>query len=607
MRTSKMAFVPSILCQLRRRVHLSAAFCPLDLRIIGVAAALLTSACQPLEKLPQDAQVPTDTLAELVYELLQGEMYGYRGELPEAFEHYYQASLKTDDPEIAYRSTEIGIWMEDYARAMRAAKRWQEVLPDDPRPWRILGAIHAAQGQVDEAIKAYLEALAVRTLPLTFSMEAVKNSLSISAAQPYRLDIFRELVGYYPHEPQSYLNIAEAAKEAGHLEEALFAADETLKRTGYWALPMRVKVDSLRLLGRDDEAVKALWEGVEQAIRVQEQLPLWRRLVNLLGELGRVEEAMEALQPLLEEEPDNPHWQLKRGTLSLALQDWEQSREAFVDLSQNPNSLVRDEPASFNYSVAAYYLGLLAEHDNRFVTAMNYYYKVEERDYLGVDQYFRKARLRIAKLLWQVGRIDRARLHLRISRARSGDDENILHLYIAEADMLYGDEQYQAGYDLLSEALRRYSRDSLLLYSRALHAERLGRLDQVEADLGLVLAADPDDARALNALGYTWVDHGVNLEQGLAHIQRAHEQLPEDAAILDSMGWAYYRLGDLKRAEHYLRRAQNLLPNGEITAHLVEVLWQQGRHEEAVRLYQEAAEELPDDEFLERVAQRFSL
>ena len=567
---------------------------------------MLISACQPPSTFQQATQASTDPLADLVYEILRGELSGYGGELPQAFDHYYQAALQTNDPEIAYRSVEIGLWMEDFARAERAAQRWKELLPEDPRPGRVLGSIYAAQGRVEESIAAYIQTVDMFRDVYGVDLDAVRNSLSIEAARPHRLEIFRALLKQYPEEPQAYLNLAYAAREAGQSEEALDAVDEVLKRSGDWPPVTMLKVEILRELGRDAEAVTILRRAVQKT-GAGELLGMRRILVELLSKMGRAEEGMEALMPLVETEPRSPHWQMKRGTFSLELQDWDQAREAFEELRQNPHPLVRNEPASFNHSVASYFLGLLAEIDERPDQAIDYFYQVEERNYYGVDRYFRKARIRIGMLLWEAEQIDRARMHFRITRARSRDDENIVHLYIAEADLLYGIDQYQEGYDLLSEGLAHHPQDSLLLYSRALHAERLGRLDRVEADLGIVLASNPDDPRALNALGYTWVDHGVNLEQGLAYIQRAHEQLPDDAAILDSMGWAYYRLGDLERAEHYLRRAQNLLLEGEITAHLVEVLWQMGRREEAERLYRDAIKKSPDNEFLKRVARRFSL
>jgi len=409
----------------------------------------------------------------------------------------------------------------------------------------------------------------------------------------------------YPDDPHAHLHRALAAKEEGLLEEALIAINDTLQLRGHWARSIALKVEVLQALERDDEAVRTL----RRALMLQTENPYGLRqlLVNLLSGNDRAEEALEALLPLVRQDPDNPSLQAKRGVLAMAVEDWEQARRAFLKLRHNPRSLVASRPTSFNHSVSSYFLGVLAEHDGDIQGAIDYYYQVEEGDYVGEDRYFHKSRARIGELLWTEGQVEHARMHLQVSRALSVEDESVVYLYVAEADMLYGNSEHAAGYALLSEALERYPQNDMLLYSRALHAERLGRLSQLEADLRKVLAKDPDHARALNALGYTWVDHGINLEEGMAYIQRAHEQLPEDAAILDSMGWAYYRLGDLVRAESFLRRAQTMMPEAEITAHLVEVLWKLGRHEEARRLYQSAVEQDPDNEFLERVARRFPL
>ena len=158
-------------------------------------------------------------------------------------------------------------------------------------------------------------------------------------------------------------------------------------------------------------------------------------------------------------------------------------------------------------------------------------------------------------------------MHLKVSRGRSQREESVVQLYIAEGDLLYGLKQYGAGFSLLSEALKAYPGRAALLYSRALLAERMGRIDWLERDLQAVLADDPENPQALNALGYTWADHNLNLELALEYIERAHAQLPDDAAVTDSLGWVHYRLGNLEKAEVLLRQAFSLQPEGEIAAH----------------------------------------
>ena len=573
------------------------------LRIVPlVFLAGLTSACQSMPEQPEAFEAP---VADLMYELLQGEMSGFRGDLPGAFDHYYQASLLTGDIEVASRATEIALWNQDYENAVKAALRWRDVAPEDPNPLRVLGSIHAIRGDIPSAVEAYEQSIDVSPQSLETDLLAISNSLSAEAAQPVRLEILKAFAQRHPKSAHAHLHVAGIARVEGKLEEALAASLLAGEILPGWAEAIILRTDILREMERTDEAVKILREALAQPIQYATRLR--RMLADLLNGLGRRDEARVEFSKLLQSDSQNPHWQMTLGSLALLDGDWKESEAHFLALGSNARPLVSGQPQAFNRSIGAYFLGLLAEQGENAPKAMDYYYQVEERDYFGVDHYYQKARVRIAHLLLDTGNLSQARMHLRVSRGRSRREENVVQLYIAEGDLLYGLKEYGAGFDLLSKALKKYPGRVPLLYSRALLAERLGRVDWLEKDLRAVLADHPDHPQALNALGYTWVDHNRNLEQGLEYIERAHEQLPEDAAIIDSLGWAHYRLGDLQRAEALLRQALALQPDGEIVAHLVEVLWVRGQHEEARQIYREAIDRLPDDEFLSRVAQRFSL
>ena len=572
-------------------------------RAAGLALLIgLASGCQSV---PEPAETVETPVADLMYELLQGEMSGFRGDLPTAFDHYYQASQLTDDPQVASRATEIALWMQDQERVLKAATRWRDLVPENPHPLRVLGSIHATQGNMPAAVEAYEKSIEVSPLSLELDLLAVSNSLSTEAAQPARLEILRALAKSHPKSAHAHLHVAGIARVEKKMDEALAAVRRASELLPGWPEAIVLHADILRELERSEEAVvllrKSLGEPIQNASRLRQML------ADLLNSLGRRDEARAEFAALLNSDPSNPHWQMTLGSLALLAGDWEESEGHFLSLNSNPRPLVSGQPQAFNRSVSAYFLGLVAEELGDATKAMDYYYQVEERDYFGVDEYYQKARVRIAHLLLDAGHPDQARMHLKVSRGRSQREESVVQLYIAEGDLLYGLKQYGAGFSLLSEALKAYPGRAALLYSRALLAERMGRIDWLERDLQAVLADDPENPQALNALGYTWADHNLNLELALEYIERAHAQLPDDAAVTDSLGWVHYRLGNLEKAEVLLRQAFSLQPEGEIAAHLVEVLWVLGRHEEARRIYREAIDLLPDDEFLDQVAQRFSL
>jgi Flp pilus assembly protein TadD len=134
----------------------------------------------------------------------------------------------------------------------------------------------------------------------------------------------------------------------------------------------------------------------------------------------------------------------------------------------------------------------------------------------------------------------------------------------------------------------------------------MSRLDILEADLRNIIEQDPQNAQALNALGYSLADRTDRYEEAEQLIDRALELRPNDHYILDSKGWVLYRLGRLDEAIVYLRRALELVPDGEVAAHLGEVLWVKGDKKEARKVWNTALKATPDNVLLQDVIQRFN-
>jgi len=120
----------------------------------------------------------------------------------------------------------------------------------------------------------------------------------------------------------------------------------------------------------------------------------------------------------------------------------------------------------------------------------------------------------------------------------------------------------------------------------------------METHLRRMMQLKPDDAHAFNALGYTFADRSTRLQEAQELLAQALKLSPNDAYIQDSMGWAYYRLGDLPKAREYLERAWQSRPEAEVGAHLGEVLWQMGERDAARRIWRESTATEPDNESL---------
>jgi tetratricopeptide (TPR) repeat protein len=178
---------------------------------------------------------------------------------------------------------------------------------------------------------------------------------------------------------------------------------------------------------------------------------------------------------------------------------------------------------------------------------------------------------------------------------------------LAEAQVLRGVKHWQEAYDLLLAALRQSPEDAGLIYELAMVAERLNRLDDMEALLRRDIALKPEDPQALNALGYSLADRNVRLDEAQALIQQAVKLAPNDPFIADSLGWIEFRLGRRAEALKVLREAFDRRPHVEVAAHLGEVLWADGQHDEALRVWREGAAREGDNEVLQETLKRLKV
>jgi len=220
------------------------------------------------------------------------------------------------------------------------------------------------------------------------------------------------------------------------------------------------------------------------------------------------------------------------------------------------------------------------------------------------ELYF-NAQIRVVALLSQQQQFQQARDHLKSIRPMN--DQQQIQLYLLEGDVLREANRYDDAKQFYSSILDSHPEETSIRYARALIAEKLGELDLLESDLRTILQSEPENAQVLNALGYTLADRTERYEEALQYIQKALELQPNDAAVIDSMGWVKYRLGDYEAAVAHLRKANELAKDPEIAAHLGEVLWMMGKKNDALKVWEESLKENPDHDVLLKTMKRFGL
>ena len=245
---------------------------------------------------------------------------------------------------------------------------------------------------------------------------------------------------------------------------------------------------------------------------------------------------------------------------------------------------------------ANYYLARIAEERDQLDKANDLYQGVH-----GGENYL-DARIRLSLILAKQGDVDKALNNIRSIQKARGSSRLIL--IQAEGEILINAKRYQEAMDFFNGAIKEKSHVDIL-YSRAMLAEKMGRMDLLETDLKTILEEDANNATALNALGYTLADRTDRYEEAYGYIQRAYELSPSDFYILDSMGWVLYRLGRLDEAVEYLQKALELRNDPEIAAHLGEVLWVRGDRQAAKDIWDTALKDTPTDDRLLNVIKRF--
>lgn len=205
--------------------------------------------------------------------------------------------------------------------------------------------------------------------------------------------------------------------------------------------------------------------------------------------------------------------------------------------------------------------------------------------------YAQSARIMESRMILQGGEEEAA-----IASARANADTGAPRARRALADMYVSLDRYGDAEPIYSSLLDEDNANWRLHFARGAARERLGRWEEAELDFRRALELSPDQPDVLNYLGYSWVDRGVNLDEGLAMIRRAVELRPTSGAIVDSLGWAYFRLGDYRQAILHLERAVELEPGvATLNDHLGDAYWRDGRRTEARFQWRRALSQNPDD------------
>lgn len=545
----------------------------------------LTSDAQATPPEPEiRSTLPKQELTEeLLYEYLLAEIAGQRGNVGLSAQAYVDLAKRTRDPRIARRATEIALYARMNNAAIEAAKIWYEAQPDAERPLQALAGLLVAGGRYNEASPYLKKLLANSTTGPASGFAQLGRTLSNAQDKHAALKLVQDLAADHPKLPQAHYAVAQAAASAGEERLAIDEARKARQLRPDWEAAVLFEAQLVQK-SSVDQATALLAEYLHKYPSAREaRLGYARALVAQ----KHFAEARAEFRKLMASSPENTDVGFAVALLSLQLKDYDAAEKYLRDLLDSP---YRDKDG------VRLYLGQVAEERKNLPEALRWYGEIGEG-----EQYI-MAQTRYAQVLAKQGKLDAARAHLQQAAARNSQQR--VQLVLAEAQLLRDANQPKAAFDLVGNALDRLPNNPDLLYDYAMLAEKIERVDILEASLRKLIEIRPEHAHAYNALGYSLADRNQRLPEARELIEKALQLAPDDSFIIDSMGWVLFRMGNVRDALGYLRRAFAGRPDPEIAAHLGEVLWALGQREEAERVLGDAARASPDNETLANTIKR---
>ncbi len=499
-----------------------------------------------------------------LYELLLGEFAYQNRSMTLAIEKYIEQALATKDSGVASHATWLAHYSRNPAAATTAAAIWYETAPEDPRSGGVFADLLAQAGRAGNALDILIAQYQRAQQPDYRLLQ--RTPFNDQAAPADQLQTIIERLGaQLPLEPENVglvQTYASLLQQAGEYQRALDAMQTPVIQRAGGVQNVLMEAQLLDALGQTEAAVDLLADAHRKD---DDESMLHWHYARLLAQtdLPRAEREFEKLLAM---EPDSVDMLYFHGLVAFQNKHYDASRNSFEKLTRYPE----------RSNVAHYFLAEIAKQQERLPDAVDHYRAVEG------GKHFLPATQALVDLLADRGELEDARTYLHSLRLLKPLQEP--NFWAMEAKLLARNEQPETAMQVLDTAINRFGKQTMLRLERAMLAESMGQLDIAESDLRTVLEAEPDNYIALNTLGYTLANRTTRFDEALALLERAIALAPDDAAVIDSLGWAQFKLGQYDAARENLERAFEKYPVDEVAAHLVELYWTQGERRKLRKL-----------------------
>ena len=520
---------------------------------------------EPIEQ--QIKPIAIDTL----YDLLVGDVALGRNQFNIALDNYSRQARLTADKEVIALAHRIAEYVRDQTVQMEMALLWVDTSPDDPEAHKAALQAYLNQGDAQTALThaswlyQYHNDLDSLLLVTTTTFDSPSQIASL-------IDSVKKLP--FSREKQAFTHLLTAVLEQklGQLKEAERDARAFLAAVPADQRGLLLLSQLLHQQNRSDESIELLINALKDK---PNNRPLRLQYARFLA-TNTPKKAIAQFEILRDDNPKDQEVNFLLALMQLSHGDITAAENLFEQASAKP-SLRSD---------AQYHLGAISEQKGDISGAMTRYTQVRfGRNYIA-------AASRLSALLAKHRSMSQAQQYLQ--RMRSSQPTQAVILFQVESNLLLNAQKPSQALVVLSSGLDYFPNDPQLLYARSMVAEQQDDFVLAEQDLRAILAQDQNNATVLNALGYTMILHTDRREEAFELITKAYQLEPKDPSIIDSMGWALFKLGKTEQALDFLKQAFEIMPDPEIAAHLGEVHWTLDNRKDASIIWQQGLQSTPD-------------
>ncbi|MDQ9168982.1 tetratricopeptide repeat protein [Oxalobacteraceae bacterium R-40] len=540
------------------------------------------------------ASVPPSQLSEeILYKYLTAELAEQRGNWRSAYVTMLSLAQQTRDPRIARRAMEVAISAKQSGEALAAIRMWRELAPHSEEAMQYHLGLIVLGDNLSEAqpiLAQHLKETQPQLIGPTFLQ--IQRLLTRAKDKKAAFVLLENLSLPYRTVPEAHLALAQAAALQGDAKRAKAEVQEAL------ALAPNSELAALTLaqITTDKQEAAQALSGFLKAHPNSREVRL--AYARILIELKQYDQARAEFKTLLKDKPDDLTTLYALGLLGAQSDDL---NEAESYLKKYLDALEAQPEEDRDPSQALLLLAQIAEERNDTQGALGWLEQVDPDS----PQAYMTALVKRAQLIAKAGDLTAARKLLQEHPAE-GETERV-QMITAEAQLMQSLKRSAEAMNIMEKGLKRFPGNTDLLYEYAMLAEKANKLEIMESTLRKLIKIAPNNQHAYNALGYSFADRNIRLQEAFELISKALTLAPEDPFIIDSMGWVQFRLGRLKEAEALLRRAYEMRPDAEIAAHLGEVLWAKGQKEDAKNLWREANNKDPKNDTLKSTLARLQV